>query len=220
MCNKELCEIIAKKLLYTIPAHWDGKEIITYMKEAGCRNWRQMEWPGWYFQFMCEEILQKNEFFKIPGPLYGKVSFDGERTIPWDFKAHTTNGSSPNKVPTNGYSEVLSAIEDYGKVGFIIASGNAIFDDDMQTFKKWHDAIKGETSNYEKERIDRGASSRRRKASFDLDSIRFIFVDKDTIKYCGTFQSGMRNSNGVARNPKVMLNLTDSRLEQYIFKVK
>ena len=219
MNKKELCREIFEKLMDELPLHWDGKKTILYMKKEECRNWKQMEWPGWYFQFMCETILSKDGFFAIPGPKYGNVEFDGERIIPWDFKAHTANCSSKNKVPTNGHEEVKAAIEEYGCAGFIIASGNAVFDDAKQSFKKWHDALKGKTSDYERKRIARGASSRRRKASFELDSIRFIFVDKNTLSYCGSFQSGMRNSNGIPRNPKVMLDISDSRLEQYIFPV-
>ncbi len=220
MDKKSVCNEIFQRLMSELPAYWEGKETIRYMKDNGCRNWRQMEWPGWYFQFMCENILSKGQFFTIPGPAYGNVEFDGKREIPWDFKAHTSNTSSKDKVPTNGYTEVEAAIEEYGCVGFIIASGDAIFDDDNQSFKKWHDELKGKTSDYEKKRIARGASSRRRKASFRLDSVRFIFVDKDTLKYCGSFQGGMRNSNGNSRKSKVMIDVTDTRLEQYIFEVK
>ena len=173
--NKELiCKEIFERLMSELPSFWEGEETILYMKDNGCRNWRQMEWPGWYFQFMCENILGKEKFFNIPGPSYNNVEFDGYRNIPWDFKAHTVNGSSQNKVPTNGYQEVRAAINEYGCVGFIIASGNAIFDAENQTFKKWHDFLKGKTSNYEKERIARGAPSRRRKASFEMDSIHFV----------------------------------------------
>lgn len=218
--NKELvCKDIFDKLMNELPPYWEGENTILFMRNEGCRNWRQMEWPGWYFQFMCETILSRESFFSIPGPSYGNVEFDGMRIIPWDFKAHTNNSLSRNKVPTNGYQEVNSAIEEYGCVGFIIASGSAVFDDN-QTFKKWHDRLKGKISDYEKERIVRGAPSRRRKASFELESIRFVFVDKDTLKYCGSFQEKMRNSDGTPRNPKVMLDISDPRLEQYIFTVK
>lgn len=219
MTKKEVCREIFEKLMNELPSCWDGKETISYMKDMGCRNWRQMEWPGWYFQFMCESILSEDNFFAIPGPSYGNVEFDGAKDFPWDFKAHTINGSSKSKVPTNGYQEIKSAIEEYGCVGFIIASGNAIFDDEHQTFKKWHDKLKGKISDYEKQRISRNAPSRRRKSYFELESVHFIFVDKETLEFCSSFQWGMRNSNGTPRNQKVMLDIFDSRLEQYIFKV-
>ena len=38
---------------------------------------------------MCETILSEDEFMDIPGPKYGKVEFDGFKSIPWDFKAHS-----------------------------------------------------------------------------------------------------------------------------------
>ncbi|PAK20892.1 hypothetical protein CJJ23_04835 [Mycoplasmopsis agassizii] len=94
--TKEIFETLIKKL----PTEWDGKQAITYMKENNCRNWKQMEWIGFYFQFMCEKIIGENNYFQIPGKKYGSVQFDGFKEINFDFKAH----SSINKfVPTNGY---------------------------------------------------------------------------------------------------------------------
>ena len=209
---------IFNRLLVALPPLWDGKDCILYMRDQGCTNWKQMEWPGWYFQFMCETSLGQDGFFRIPGPRYGNVEFDGERVIPWDFKAHATNAG--NKVPTNGYAEIRSALDEYGLVGFIVASGNAIYDDDMQTFKIWHNSLKGGISDYEIERIQRGAPSRRRKESFQLDAIKFVFIDNNTIQYCGNFQGGMRNADGTPRNQKVMIDLSDTRLEQYSFPVR
>lgn len=220
MNKKEITLNIFNNLISSLPPVWNGKESILFMKENGCKNWRQMEWPGWYFQFMCERILKKGHFFNIPGPRYGNVEFDGKYIIPWDFKAHTVNTSSGNKVPTNGYAEVQQALMEYKAIGFIIASGEAHFDDEKESFKKWHAALKGKMSTYEIERIRRGATSRRRKVSFELKEIRFIFVDKTTIQHCSSFQQGMRNSDGTPRNPKIMLDLTDERLEQYIYSVQ
>lgn len=213
--NKKLeMDAIFSCLEQCLPKYWDGQEAILYMKDNGCRNWRQMEWPGWYFQFICELHLPQIGF-QIPGPQYGNVEFDGFNNIPWDFKAHTSNGSSGSNVPTNGYREVSCAVKDYGTVGFIIANGTADFDDEYQTFKKWHDRLKGKTSAYELDRIARGASSRRRKKGFVLNSIDFVFIDSNSIDYCGLFQGGMRNSNGTSRSPKVMLDLRNPHLDKY-----
>ncbi len=86
---KEERDAIFRKLKEGLPEFWDGKESIRFMKDEGCRQWRQMEWPGFYFQFMCETILSEDGFMDIPGPKYGKVEFDGFKSIPWDFKAHS-----------------------------------------------------------------------------------------------------------------------------------
>jgi len=41
-----------------IPLVWDGRKSILEMKEAGFPHWKQMEWIGWYFQFLCERFLK------------------------------------------------------------------------------------------------------------------------------------------------------------------
>jgi DNA (cytosine-5)-methyltransferase 1 len=30
--------------------YWDGREVVAEMRATGSRNWRQMEWPGFYFE--------------------------------------------------------------------------------------------------------------------------------------------------------------------------
>ncbi len=211
MLEREMNEIF-EKLSKNLPDFWDGKECIEYMKKKGCRNWKQMEWIGFYFQFMCEKILSKNDFMQVPGPKYGNVEFDGFKTIPWDFKAHSINKnkSDNGKIPTNGSAESIKAIEEYGTIGFIIISGDSDFDDENQTFKKWHDIFKGGTSSYEKERIRRKAPSRKRKTNFTPKELIFVFVDKNNIQSCGKFQAKFRNADGSARNPKLMLDVKNN----------
>jgi len=205
-----------------LPTVWDGKESILFMKNNNCTQWRQMEWPGFYFQFMCETLLSKNGFMKIPGPKYGNVEFDGFRTIPWDFKAHSIDliKGDDGKVPTNGYNESLEAIGEYGAIGFIIITGESEYDDENQSFKKWHDELKGGTSRYELERINRAAPSRRRKTNFIPRELIFVFVDSDNINSCGKFQANFSNSNGVARNAKILLDTKknkDLKIYRYSF---
>ena len=197
----------------TLSSTWDGRESIRYMKENGCKNWRQMEWPGFYFQFMCEILFSENGFMEIPGPTYGNVEFDGFRIIPWDFKAHSIDPEKPDdgKIPTNGYNESVEAILHYGTIGFIIITGDSNYDDEKQTFKKWHDQLKGGTSSYELERINRKAPSRRRKVSFKPKGLIFVFVDDSNIESCEKFQNNFRNSNGVPRSPKILLDLKKNK---------
>ncbi len=220
MNKAQVTQEIFNKLKQGLPKVWEGKLSILEMKQNNCHNWKQLEWPGWYFQFKCEEILAQNNFFKIPGPKYGKVEFDGVKNIPWDFKAHTLQtNKSPQKIPTNGWDETSQAILQYGEVGFIIANGSAQFDDMNQTFKKWHDALKGKASDYELKRIQRGATSRKRKTIFTLESIVFAFLNKETIQTCSQFQKGMRNANGKPRKAKVMLDLNNSRIEKIVYPI-
>ena len=189
----------------SIPNTWDGRASIIEMKEAGSRHWRQMEWMGFYFQFICEQSFAG--LLSIPGKSYGNTEFDGFNSICWDFKAHAGNTTN-HRVITNDTAAVEAAIEEYGHYGLILASGIVEYNDDARTFKRWHDALKGGPSNYEKARINRGANSRRRKTEFLLEEIHFICLDESTLDQCsGSFQKGFRNSDGSPRRSKVMVNV-------------
>ena len=199
--------LIAKEIadgLKEIPVHWDGRSAILEMKESGYRHWKQMEWIGWYFQFLCERHL--SGLVEIPGPKYGNVEFDGFREIPWDFKSHAINTSS-HKVIVNDSEAASKGIQDYGSVGLILAMGEVKYNDDERTFQKWHEELKGGKSKYELERIRRGAWSRLRKVEFNLKQISFIKIDDDVLVKCGSFQRDFRNADGSPRREKVLLDL-------------
>jgi len=209
MANEKIVQQIFEKLKSGLPKVWNGKDIIQFMKDNGSRNWKQMEWVGFYFQFMCERILGKDNFFEIPGKRYGKVVFDGFKEINYDFKAHSSTKTA--KVPTNNRNETTQAIVQFGEVGFIIISGEAEYDNDG-SFKVWHDGLKGKVSKYELARVERNAKSRQRKTKFTPTELIFVFLDKDTVNNCGDFQTGFRNSTGNARNPKIEIDLNDKSL--------
>ena len=187
-----------------IPKIWDGKKAIVEMKESGYSHWKQMEWIGFYFQFLCEKYL--SSVMDIPGPKYGRVEFDAFKNIPWDFKAHAMNTSS-HKIIVNDSEATANGIKDYGAVGLILAIGNVLYNDENRTFQKWHEKLKGGKSKYETERIKRGAWSRLRKVSFDLQQISFIKITDSTLVNCGSFQKDFRNSDGNPRRSKILLDL-------------
>ncbi|MCL5674220.1 MAG: hypothetical protein M1501_00510 [Candidatus Omnitrophica bacterium] len=63
--------IIAQKmggiLKGVVSKHWDGRESILKMKKSDYSQWRQMEWIGFFFQFLCEQGLP--DIIKIPGSM-------------------------------------------------------------------------------------------------------------------------------------------------------
>ena len=183
---------------------WDGRKSILEMKESGFPHWKQMEWIGWYFQFLCERFLK--DIVEIPGPKFGNVRFDGFLKIPWDFKAHAINTSS-HQIIVNDSEATAIGIEKFGSVGLILAMGKVEYNDEQRTFQKWHEALKGGKSKYELERIKRGAWSRLRKTEFNLEQISFIKIDDNVLIKCGSFQRDFRNSNGRPRREKVLLDL-------------
>jgi len=183
---------------------WDGRKSILEMKESGFPHWKQMEWIGWYFQFLCERFLK--DIVEIPGPKFGNVRFDGFLKIPWDFKDHAINTSS-HQIIVNDSEATAIGIEKFGSVGLILAMGKVEYNDEQRTFQKWYEALKGGKSKYELERIKRGAWSRLRKTEFNLEQISFIKIDDNVLIKCGSFQRDFRNSNGRPRREKVLLDL-------------
>jgi len=203
MSFPDAAERIAASLA-TVPRHWDGKQAILEMKRAENRQWRQMEWIGFYFQFLCETRL--SAIMEIPGPRYGRPQFDGFLEVPWDFKAHAMNTSS-HEVIVNDSLAIARAISDYGAVGLMLALGKVEYNDEGRSFQKWHGRLKGGKSKYEKSRIERGAWSRLRKVQFHLQQIAMIQITDDTLVQSGSFQQDFRNADGAPRKAKVLLDL-------------
>ena len=174
-----------------IPKIWDGKKAIVEMKESGYSHWKQMEWIGFYFEYLCQKHLKDiMEFHKIK---YGRTSFDGFCEVPFDFKAHALNTEVHNVV-INDTEATIKAIEKYGYVIVIMALGKVTYNDEDREFQKWHQKIKGGKSKYEKEREVRGAWSRLRKVAFDTQEIILIKINKGTLERCGSFQKNFRLS--------------------------
>lgn len=201
--------------LKCIPKIWDGRGAVLEMRDAGFPHWKQMEWMGFYFQFLCENNLKN--IMQIPGPRYSNVLFDGFLGRPWDFKTHAMNTSS-HQIIVNDSEAIAQAIEEYGEVGVVLALGKVKYNDEERKFQKWHEKIKGEESKYVKDRKQRGAWSRLRKVSLNLQQISFIRITDATLIKTGSFQEDFRNSNGLPRRPKMLIDLEkiDKELIHYI----
>lgn len=203
--------------LKEFPKKWDGKKAIIEMKENNFNQWRQMEWIGFYFEYLCQKYLKDiMEFHKIK---YGRTYFDGFFEVPFDFKAHALNTESHNVV-INDTEAIENAIEEFGCVVTIMALGKVIYNDEDRKFQKWHQTFKGGKSKYEKEREKRGAWSRLRKIAFDTQEIILIKINKGTLERCGSFQKNFRNANGSPRRSKVMLNLDKLNKDEIIEKIE
>ena len=209
---KEESQLIREVLKTNIPNIWDGRKCILELKEADY-NWRQMEWIGWFFEYKARLVLI-NTIGGEKGPTYGNTSFDYKKQYVWDFKSHPVNSSSHPWAIMNDCEAAQSCILDNHGLGFIIALGNAIYNDENQSFKKWHDALKGGKSKYEQERIKRGAQPRKRKTSFELKSYLVIYFQNiEQIEkalednWLAYFQKGMRNADGSPRRAKYKINI-------------
>lgn len=192
----------AKNLLEKLPKYWEGKECVLELKEADF-NWRQMEWWGFYFEYLCRKNLKAS--FKIPGDRINNVSFDAKRTINWDFKAKAIK-SDDHRAILNDCEAMDISIRNYGSHGVIIALCDVEYNDSNRTFQKWHTDLKGGVSEYEKDRMKRTSVSRYRKVRAELVEVIYLIVDERTLNHFDIFKQGI-NSNGKLRPLKYMLNL-------------
>jgi hypothetical protein len=196
--------IIAKGLLSNLPTIWEGKKSVLELKKANF-NWRQMEWWGFYFEYLCYQKLQGA--FIIPGDQYGKVRtacFDLKGSINWDLKAKAIKSDDHRSILND--TEAMSwSIREYGAHGLIVALCDVEYNDNNRTFQKWHQKLKGGKSKYEINREKRTSVSRYRKTHATLREILFLIVTSKNISALGIHHQG-RNSNGKPRPPKYMLD--------------
>ncbi len=70
MLDRKIMDTVSKLQIASrnIPEVWDSREAILEMKEAGSRQWRQMEWMGFYFEFLCYRNFAN--IIDIPGKKY------------------------------------------------------------------------------------------------------------------------------------------------------
>ena len=202
---------VAGLLAQILPKRIDGREAVEEMQSSGCRNWRQMEWPGFWVECRVEQHLE-NLPGLTRGPTYGNVDFDLELRHVWDLKTHSETSSSI--TPLNDQEAVTDCIQERGGIGYIIVNGVPTPDFDG-SFKRWHDEAKGKKSAYVLENEARGASSRQRKAAFSFTSIQCVWIrDQAALRrglvegWLTGFQEGMRNSNGTPRRAKFSLDLS------------
>lgn len=196
--------LLAKNLLNDFPVFWDGRKSVLELKAANF-NWRQMEWWGFYFEYIAFEKLTGS--FLIPGDKFGRVKtacFDFKGTINWDLKAKALKSDDHRSILND--SEAMDwSIKQYGAHGLVIALCDVEYNDMNRSFQKWHGKLKGGKSKYEIDREQRTSVSRYRKTKAELVEILFLVVTSKNRSALGIHHQG-RNSNGKPRPPKYMLD--------------
>ena len=203
-----------QSILSKFPKTWNGKDCIIQMRQEGSNHWRQMEWIGWYFQHLCD--TQLNNVFQIPGESFrnGNVSFDGAAEgFNFDFKAHAWMTAAGKRQPNTVLNDKIAmdeSVAKYGRHGLLLALLKCEYDHDGN-FKKWHESVKGDTSDYVKEGINTGRKSRKRKVSAIVEKYVILTITKENIHRLPVMNQG-RNADGKPRMPKYGINLDDIAL--------
>lgn len=195
---------------------WDGKECLKEMKDNNYRNWAQTEWQGFFLEYLMQKELNSSnskieQLLEIPGPKYGKTVFDSFYNIPWDFKVHVNDN---NQVITNDMEAIESALNDYGKIGFIILSGDA--EKEIETeFSDWRNELKGGLSKNQLDNIAKNKKHRKLKTKFTPTEIKVITIDNNGLTNHGILR-GLKNPNGNIRRDKLVINLDKLTEEEII----
>jgi hypothetical protein len=190
---------LIKSLLLQLPRDWDGKAAIQEMKRRDYQ-WRQLEWIGFYGEMIAKDAL--SDHCRIPGKRYGNVIFDAFSVINWDIKVHPNHQKS---AILNDREAIDLSIREHGQHGLIMLCVGCQYDIDG-SFKEWHDTLKGGMSLYEKERIYRGAPSRKRKTSATLIDIAVVLLDEEVCRRLGSAQKDWRNADGSPRREKYSID--------------
>lgn len=194
----------AKKIITAFPTYWEAKACILEMKQVD-RNWRQMEWCGFYFEHLFRESGQNH--FSMPGDRIDRVSFDMKAAINWDLKMKAVNSGSEAAI-LNDSTAIDKAIASDGYYGAMMALCDVEYNDVDRSFQLWHENLKGGPSAYTQETRQRTTVSRLRKTKAKLEAIVFITIDKAELGALKQMNQG-RNSNGRPRPPKYMLSLKE-----------
>ncbi len=210
MVEKKIVDTVEKLRLASqnMPKVWNGRESILEMKDAGFKDWKQMEWIDFYFKFLGQKHF--GSIIEMPGKQHGITGFDAFREISWDFKADSVNPGTYS-VTANGAEGIANTISDYGYYGTILAIGDIKFDDKETSFKKWHDELRGGVSKYDSNKINRGIMSRTRKIIFILEEIHFICFNNETIHQCCGFLQDCAieaDSNGL-KGKEVVIDINE-----------
>lgn len=184
------------------PIEWDGRSCTLEMKEHGGR-WRDMEWIGWYFEYLCR--LHFKEVLTMPSERCRRCRFDGFRSVNWDFKAKAIK-SDDHRAILNDKDSMDLSIDRYGAHGLVLALLDVEYNDENRAFQRWHTKLKGGKSQYELQREQRTAVSRYRKTRATLTEILLLRITPKNRSLLAVHRQG-RNSNGKPRPPKYMLDL-------------
>lgn len=200
-----------KTIYQDMPVIWEGKKSILELKDADFQ-WRQMEWMGFYFEFISRKLLRNK--FDIPGDKFGTVTFDVKGAINWDLKTKAIKSDSHGCI-LNDKNAMEHSIEKYGSHGVIIALCDVEYNDVNRSFQEWHTELKGGKSNYEKKREQRTSISRYRKTNVQVLDILFLVIRECDLESLHIHHQG-RNSNGLPRPVKYMLDLENiDNIEQH-----
>lgn len=194
--------------LSLIPSHWVGATVGQEMKDASYRHWKQIEWQGFYFEFLAPDFLPDTVKMHDRIPSARRDVFDADTGgTAFDLKTHVlTNarGGANTSIPWNDGQSIEDVVKRDGQIGLVVAHGEASFGN---LFETWRVAAAGGLSKVQLENRRLGRRKRKRKDTFRITKLAvyvFSAADFAHLKKAGVikvFNQG-RQHTGEARATK------------------
>jgi hypothetical protein len=189
-----------------VPQFWDAKECVKEMKTANFKHWKQVEWQGWYLEFIALPALI-SALGGAPVKI-GTTTFDYQRNFIWDLKTHsnfTKTKSTNSECPLNDQDSMKLAIQN-GGLGLVVLSGDPVYGG--MDFAIWHKRLRGSA----------GDPRRELKSKFKPTRLDLFFIENtealrlaEKTHTITSFNQGRQSTSGNARKPKYSLNLQKGR---------
>ena len=194
-----------------------GKQAVQEMKDAEFGSWREVEWPGYYIRYAVTSEIESGRLagFSV---LKERKHYLAKREYLWDFRILNAEFVDLMLPDAERYDELISQNNGIGIIVFF-----AIYEmDKTGEFRKWHQDLGGNKTEYVRDRIARGAPPRTRKVEFMVTHSLTIFLTAEDVKqgldegWISLYAQNMRNADGELRRPKYMLHLDHMPLSKLV----
>ncbi|MDD4455485.1 hypothetical protein [Methanoculleus sp. UBA430] len=199
----------------------DGREAILEMKEAGFPGWQEVEWPGFHVKFLVQRECRE----KLNGEVQ-PYDLDKKRHLVrgdyvWDTRFHANERS--DDIPLGDVKGYNDLVKEHGGIGLLVVDA-AVVKDENGDFRRWHEELKGGSSEYSLERERDGRPPRERKSRYLIVGVYAYFFTLDDLNKGimdgwtdDDFQRTMRNANGARRKSKYLLKGSEIPDEHLLF---
>lgn len=216
--EKNIDYTMAKRIADMYPSRClDGKSCISEMRDYEINNhihtnWRQMEWFGWYSEFLCTTnktnsfSRSQERFITATGASMFFDYVDDLSNIVFDLKSTVAyNGKCDHKLITNDLDAIKNIVRIHGRVLFAVITAEPVMDDD-DSLRIWHDKLKGRKTKYVRLGEKHGRPHRKRKKSVILSRVDIFDINSNAIIESMPVMHQGKNSNGKDRPPKMILD--------------
>lgn len=183
------------------------------MRIGGDRNWQQMEWPGWFFEFEAISLFKGLFSLHADLPEEQQTGLDAFNEFPLDLKTRVNKNvkSAGNKwTILNDKRRMDDIFTEFGHLSFLVVSGDAEFGNIQ---KEYLSRIRAQLGKKISTAGPSGRANRARKDSFSPTSLSYFsfsardWADLQKVGAVKIYNQG-KQLNGDLRNLKYQVEFS------------